>query len=213
VTLISANFFIDTLEIDETISTEFTFSVSQETPEGTPLIFDYILSSGEYMVTSQYVPVAGLNVEDFESGGFESFWWEFGGNAPWDICLDGPYEGVYCSQSGNISHGQLSELKLGHNVLVNDTGLVTRQIERMILKSFPVNMDMTKTEIIEYKEDRITVYWRVFKSENQTTLSDVGSVSFVKKSDQTLVVFRSAHQLGLAGIELPNNWIIQKKIV
>ncbi|OFZ24327.1 MAG: hypothetical protein A2381_04845 [Bdellovibrionales bacterium RIFOXYB1_FULL_37_110] len=99
--------------------------------------------------------------------------------------------------------------------VTNQEGLVIRQIERMVLKSFPFNMDMTKTEVIEYKEDEITVFWRVFQSENKSTLADVGSVSFIKKDDKTLVVFRSAHLLGsnpLVEIAIPNLPIIQKQI-
>ena len=102
------------------------------------------------------------------------------------------------------------------DIVTNEEGFVTQQVERMVLKSFPFNLDMTKTEVIEYKNDKITVYWRVFESKNKSTLSDIGSVSFIRKGDsQTLVKFRSAHLLGsnpFIEVAVPNLPTIQKQI-
>jgi len=95
-------------------------------------------------------------------------------------------------------------------------GNIISQIERMILKGVPFNIDMTKAEIIAYEEGKITVYWRVFASENKSTLSDVGSVTFAKQEGKTSVIFRSAHQLGSNPIfecPIPNFPILQKEIM
>jgi len=102
------------------------------------------------------------------------------------------------------------------HVVRDNHGNVTSQIERMILKNVPFNLDMTKAEIIKYEEGKITVYWRVFASENKSTLSDVGSVTFIKKDEKTSVIFRSAHQLGSNPVikcPIPNLPILQKKIM
>ncbi|MCD4791319.1 MAG: hypothetical protein K8R37_15095, partial [Bacteroidales bacterium] len=47
----------------------------------------------------------------FESGSFEPQW-SFGGNAPWFITTESPYDGAYCSQSGNIGDNQSSEMEI-----------------------------------------------------------------------------------------------------
>ena len=57
---------------------------------------------------------------------------------------------------------------------------------------------MTKTEIIEYGLDNATVYWRVYHSDNNTTISDIGYVEFSSsKIGGTIVTFQSAHKLYL----------------
>jgi hypothetical protein len=47
----------------------------------------------------------------FETGTFESQWIQ-GGNAPWTITTEDPYDGAYCSKSGNISDNQTSEMEI-----------------------------------------------------------------------------------------------------
>lgn len=94
----------------------------------------------------------------------------------------------------------------------DDQGRAIRQLERMVLSPLPCNletplsnMDMTKVEQIVYLEDEVTVYWRVMYSDNGSTLSDVGSVSFRRHNQgETMVVFHSAHRLGTPlGTEVP----------
>jgi len=46
----------------------------------------------------------------FESG-FETQW-SFGGNEPWTITTEDPYDGAYCSRSGAIDHSQSSEMSV-----------------------------------------------------------------------------------------------------
>ncbi|OYT15859.1 MAG: hypothetical protein B7C24_10800 [Bacteroidetes bacterium 4572_77] len=59
---------------------------------------------------------ACLVVEDWETGGFEQYDWEFAGNADWEI-IDGAnvYEGVYSAKSGSIGGSQNSSLTLDVN--------------------------------------------------------------------------------------------------
>jgi hypothetical protein len=87
----------------------------------------------------------------------------------------------------------------------------TRQLERMVLSPLPCdlegplsNNDMTKVERIVYGPDSAKVYWRVMHSDNNSTVSDVGSVEFRSRGAGTLVTFHSAHRLNaLGGIPIP----------
>ncbi len=51
-------------------------------------------------------------VEDFETGDFSSFDWEFNGDADWVIDSNNHYEGQYSAASGDITDNQTSELGL-----------------------------------------------------------------------------------------------------
>lgn len=93
-------------------------------------------------------------------------------------------------------------------------GRPTRQLERMVLAQDDLSPllgehaqrlagrfanDMTKAETITWGEDSSRVDWRVYGSNNGSTLADVGSVTFEKRGEGTLVTFHSAHKLGVPG--------------
>jgi hypothetical protein len=91
-------------------------------------------------------------------------------------------------------------------------GRATAQLERMVLSPVPCdwesplsNNDMTKVEIIEREPDRARVSWRVMYSNNDSTVTDVGSVEFAAYgSTATLITFHSAHKLNApGGIPIP----------
>lgn len=86
--------------------------------------------------------------------------------------------------------------------------IIHRQVERMILAEIGQSMDMTKVEVIQYESEKVTVYWRVRASDNNTTDTDIGMLEIKKYSDNnTLVTFHSAHRLRLFGIPLPGSLI------
>jgi len=62
-----------------------------------------------------------LSIEDWETGDFSQYEWQFAGNADWLITDQDPYEGVYCAQSGDINDGQTSVLLLDYEVYAEDT--------------------------------------------------------------------------------------------
>ncbi len=106
---------------------------------------------------------------------------------------------------------------LGGEVTIYETDAQERpirQLERMVLSPFPcdwdfplTNMDMTKVEVIEYSDGKAVVHWRVMYSDNDSTETDVGSVTFERYDDfSTLVTYHSAHRLNApGGIHIPND--------
>ena len=95
---------------------------------------------------------------------------------------------------------------------VDAQGRATAQLERMVLSPMPCdwesplsNNDMTKVEIIEYEAQRARVSWRVMYSNNDSTVTDVGSVEFAAyDATSTLITFHSAHRLNApGGIPIP----------
>ncbi|NOX47833.1 MAG: T9SS type A sorting domain-containing protein [Chlorobi bacterium] len=120
VNLLTSNVDLGTLDAGQSKQASFTIEVDAATPIGTGIDLLDILSSGDYTTQNVFYLIVGFIVEDFETGDFSAFSWDFGGNADWQITNQNPYEGTYCAQSGTISDGQLSELSIAMNVLADD---------------------------------------------------------------------------------------------
>jgi hypothetical protein len=93
--------------------------VDEDTPLGSSINFIFSVSSGAYGFADDFYTSVGLLVEDWESGDFSTYNWQFEGNAPWIIDDSEPYEGLYCARSGDITDGQESELFLYAEVLAD----------------------------------------------------------------------------------------------
>ena len=102
---------------------EFTFtaevSVASDVENGS--VYELLCSAiADYTIlTSTYVVTIGNIIEDFETGDFNSYEWNFGGNANWTIESTGAYEGTYCVKSGVVSNNQQSVLKIQLEVLAD----------------------------------------------------------------------------------------------
>jgi hypothetical protein len=75
-----------------------------------------VTADGVYIDTLQFSVMVGLQVEDFESGDFATYPWQFEGEADWTIVSSGVYEGIYSAKSGAISDDQSSIMKLTADV-------------------------------------------------------------------------------------------------
>lgn len=106
---------IDALASENVAHATFTVSVSESAPEGVTEIINLEAASGVYSDLKEFSLVLGIIVEDWETGGFDQFNWTFG-NTDWVISDVDPYEGVYCSQSGNIGDSQMSSMILSYEV-------------------------------------------------------------------------------------------------
>lgn len=103
------------------VQAQFEIQVAPETPIGHTASFNYTAVSESLMATKTFNLPVGLILEDWESGSFESFEWEFAGSQPWTISTDEIFEGVNSSKSGDISDNQTSEMKVSYEVMNNDT--------------------------------------------------------------------------------------------
>ena len=110
-------FELDTLVPGTTKNAVFSVTIDELTPVGTNIEFAYLLGSGEYLAQNIFNLSVGIVFEDFETGDFTAFDWEFSGNAPWIICNVNPYEGDYCAKSGVIGNSSKSELYITLEVL------------------------------------------------------------------------------------------------
>ncbi len=88
----------------------FNISCDPLTPIGTAVDLTVDVDAGEYDISNTFYQSVGLVLEDWETGNFFAFPWEFAGTADWVIDTSDPYEGTYCAKSGLITHNQTSEL-------------------------------------------------------------------------------------------------------
>jgi len=121
VTIDNANAACDPVDPEGTGTLTFTISVDEETPIGT--VADIIFSGecGAYQMDHTYYATMGLVLEDFETGDFSSFDWEFSGASDWTIETSNTYEGAYCAKSGTIADQQTTSMTLDYTVMTDDT--------------------------------------------------------------------------------------------
>jgi hypothetical protein len=110
---------LGTLTSGQTANAEFTISVDGSVSAGTGVELLFEMVSGEYFTQNTFFLTVGLIFEDFETGNFSSFGWQFSGDANWTISNQNPYEGTYCAKSGSIDDQETSEMKLVMDVIAD----------------------------------------------------------------------------------------------
>ncbi|MBE9480414.1 MAG: T9SS type A sorting domain-containing protein [Bacteroidetes bacterium] len=113
------NFYIGDLPQDTTVNAVFTVTVDELASVGTSIDFNYKLTAGEYLTENTFYLSVGIVKEDFETGDFSAFNWQFSGNAPWIISNTGQYEGEYCAKSGQIGNNASSEMYIVFDVIAD----------------------------------------------------------------------------------------------
>ena len=108
---------VSTLQASSTANVYYNVTTSVNTPLGHTVIFalDFTGDLG-YSNTDGFALSVGLNVEDFETGDFSKYAWEFDGDADWIIDSDS-YEGTYSAQSDDITDNEDVSLVIEVNVL------------------------------------------------------------------------------------------------
>lgn len=102
----------------ETFAT-FNVNVDPDVPEGSSITIGVNVLTDGYSNQQTFVLPVGMVVEDFASGDFESFQWEFSGNAPWTIDSSQSHSGEYSARSGSINNNQSSSMILSMDVPVS----------------------------------------------------------------------------------------------
>jgi hypothetical protein len=120
ITINNASYNVGNIAIGGSQNAVFNITVDAAAQIGDVAAMNYVIESDPYSATMDVVMTIGLVIEDFESGDFESYDWEFAGNADWIITESGAYEGVYAAKSGDISDDQTSELSITCTVTADD---------------------------------------------------------------------------------------------
>jgi len=106
--------------VETVLSFPLTCSMLTPPEEIIMMVLNVSANSGVYTQSYPMHFTVGAILEDWETGGFEKFDWSTSGARPWVMNFLDPYEGVYCSKSGNIDDNQLSVLEISLEVIGHD---------------------------------------------------------------------------------------------
>ena len=98
---------------EQSATADFSVSVSGDATQGEVVNFSLAAACDGLNETLPFALSVGLIVEDFETGNFYAWPWTMGGNAPWTISTNLPYQGARCARSGVIAHNQTSRMSMG----------------------------------------------------------------------------------------------------
>ena len=99
----------------------FNVSVAEDAPEGIFAEMHFELNGAGYDETTIYYPKITELIEDWETGDFSKYNWTTGGNLPWEITTEYPYQGYYHAVSGNIGDEETSSFEIQYQVMGFDS--------------------------------------------------------------------------------------------
>ena len=107
-------FSVGDLAVDDTFTIDFTMSIADAR---TATAFELILVtySGNYVVYDSYFVNVNSEMEDFETGDFNKFDWQFEGQGGWEIVSHSPYEGLYCAHTTPMGHSSHANMSLDYD--------------------------------------------------------------------------------------------------
>jgi hypothetical protein len=120
ITINQAVFTDDELSGGGITTAQFEIFIDESTPTSHTSTFD-VSAEADFGFTAYdtFLATIGIIFEDFESGDFNQYDWQFGGDADWSIDDSNPYEGVYCIKSGSVGDDQSSEVSVTIDVIAD----------------------------------------------------------------------------------------------
>nr|MBA2423077.1 T9SS type A sorting domain-containing protein [Chitinophagales bacterium] len=98
----------------------FEVSVAATAPYGVDVPFTYTVTAGSYSGVFNFNAVVSPAIETFETNDFSMFQWEMSDDADWFTTSVNPYQGTYCSQSGDVANNESSTLQITLDVQFDD---------------------------------------------------------------------------------------------
>jgi hypothetical protein len=116
ITIGNGSYTIGQIDFDSYGDAMFELTASDDIQVGTAVNLEFDVVAGSYGLQENLSITVGLCLEDFESGDFSSFPWEFDGDMGWII--DGEsWEGDHASKSGSIGDNQVTAIEITMFVL------------------------------------------------------------------------------------------------
>ncbi|HOY31459.1 MAG TPA: T9SS type A sorting domain-containing protein [Bacteroidales bacterium] len=131
VSVISDSMYFSSLAGGDTSVGFYVIHIANTVPDGHLAVFNLKLSADGGYVTHKFFTIQiGGNAEDFETSDFSSFPWvaTTTGDSAWFVSTQLPFEGSYCTKSGNISENQQTSLAVTLNILNSGTVSFYRKV-------------------------------------------------------------------------------------
>ena len=119
ITVNSNTYEIPAIAVGETANIPVDITVASNVEVGATYEISYLMTSGHYSVAGSYIITVGNIIENFETGDFSMYDWQFGGSANWTIVTEDPNSGTYCVKSGRINDSQQTDLILTVEILAD----------------------------------------------------------------------------------------------
>lgn len=190
--IIIENDFLDIGQIAAQSNTNAVFEIfaNSNIPLGTSITFELSIVSGSYNYNTSFSKSVGIVIEDFESGDFNAYPWEFAGNADWTIS-NGAYEGTYCAKSGSIGNNSTTNMVLEIDVLsdgeISFYRTVSSEVNYDYLRFYIDNNQLDQwSGDVGWEEETYaisagthTVEWRYVKDTAVTGGTDCARIDFI----------------------------------
>jgi PKD repeat protein len=116
ITVNTASVEVGPIDAEGMQEVSFSATADASTPVGTLIDIDLNYTTGNYSAEYTIQEAVGLILEDFETGDFTQFDWQFNEH-PWTIVTgDETYEGNYAAKSGSVTSNQSSVMDLDYTV-------------------------------------------------------------------------------------------------
>lgn len=113
---------LPSIQPGDSLTVSFNAETHPSVPAAAPVSFMLLAQSGAYTFEKEFSTRLGLIMEDWESGDFDQFDWQFTTNEePWTIVSEETYQGDYAVKSGDISSGQSSSFSITLDVQSSDS--------------------------------------------------------------------------------------------
>src|SRR5206468_13123985 len=119
-TITNANNNLGNIGAGSTVAAAFQVSVATDAPYGANAPFSYSAAAGNYSSSYNFNTIITPAIEDFETGDFTQFDWQFSGNQNWITEQYDVYEGLYSAKSDSIGSNQSSILMISLDVQFDD---------------------------------------------------------------------------------------------
>ncbi len=143
---------VDYIENGGEVIVTFPVFIHEDVALGGKCKFFLEIQHGGYFQERTYQKNIGMT-ENWWSGDFETFNWEFQGDAPWVLDDDNAYNNTYAARSGDIGHNQNSTLKLAMDVLSDDTISFKRKVSSEVYDVLEFYINDKKKGIWSGEED------------------------------------------------------------
>ncbi len=112
-------FLVGDLATGDTFDVDFTFSIAGTR---TATTYELVLAtySGKYVVMDSYYVNVDSEREDFETGDFSKYDWQFEGNGSWEVVSHGAYEGQHCVRTTPMGHLSQAVMHLDYEFICDN---------------------------------------------------------------------------------------------
>ncbi len=131
ISVISDSMYFASLASGDTSLGFYVINIANNVPDGHLAVFNLKLSAeGGYLTHKFFTIQIGGNAEDFETSDFSRFPWATTttGDSAWFVTTQLPFEGSFCTESGNISENQQTSLDVTLNILNSGTVSFYRKV-------------------------------------------------------------------------------------